>query len=1598
MAVRPARSDVELIESTCERVRERLPEAQAAAAASFVRHFYRWVPAEDLSDRSETDVYGAAVAEWNLALHRRPGEAKLHVYNPELEQSGWSSTHSVLQIVSDDMPFLVDSVTMVMSDLGYGTHLVIHPVIRVHRDGAGTLTAIADDHDGEPESVMHVEFDREPDLENLAAIKAEVEKVLTDVRSAVEDWSAMVNRARGLAGGLQTPAGISPAETAETETFLRWLADGNFTFIGYREYQLSVPEADGTATLTAVDGSGLGILRGAQAGGPTHLSGRSRELAVDSHPLLLTKANAKSTIHRPVNLDYVGIKLYGSDGTVTGECRFLGLFTTAAYKTSAVKIPIIREKVAYVLAQAGFPSDSHDAKALTEICESFQRDSLFQITREDLLRISIGILGLGERQRVRVFLRSDPLDRFVSSIICLPRDRFNTDNRTKIATILMEAAGGSHYDWSVQLTESTITRLNIVIHTPHGIPDGIDEAAIERRIAQVTRAWSDDLRAALIDERGEQDGVAEFKRYASAFPPGYRSDWDARAAVDDIALLLELERRGEPVMRLYRPSGGPEGTLRCKLFSAQAVSLSSVLPTFEHLGARVTDERPHEITAFNSEPRWIYDFGIRCDVNQVESIQHLFEQAFLGVWRGDVEDNGLNALVLLARLDTRALRVVHAIAKYLRQAGIPFSDGYIERTLVAHPEIVRLMGDLFRQRLDPAISDRSEAQTTAEALEQAIDGVASLDEDRILRAFLSVVHAMLRTNHYTLDPESGAHRTYLSFKLDPALVPILPLPRPKFEIFVYSPRVEGVHLRGGSVARGGLRWSDRHEDFRTEVLGLMKAQMVKNALIVPVGSKGGFVVKRPDNSSREAFLAEGIECYKTFLRGLLDVTDNIVAGKVVPPAEVVRYDGDDPYLVVAADKGTATFSDIANGVSQEYGFWLGDAFASGGSVGYDHKAMGITARGAWESVKRHFRELGHDTQTQEFSVVGIGDMAGDVFGNGMLLSEHIRLIAAFNHLHIFIDPNPDAASSFLERKRLFELPRSSWTDYNAELISAGGGIFERTAKQIELSAEAREALGIEANVLSPTELIAAILKAPVDMLWNGGIGTYVKAVAETNADVGDKANDALRVNGADLRCKVVGEGGNLGCTQRGRIEYALGGGMINTDAIDNVAGVNCSDHEVNIKILLGQLVSASELTEQQRNELLGEMTDEVAAHVLRGSYSQTQALSLSQYQAVSMLDVHTRMIRRLEQDFGLNREVEFLPSEVQLTARRRSQEGLCRPELSVVMAYSKMNLYDELLASDLPDDPYLGHDLERYFPEPLPERYTAQMHQHRLRREIIATVIANQLVDRAGTTFTFRLREETGASPAQLARAHRVAVEVYSMREFWAAIEALDNQVPAASQMSMLIEGRRLVERAARWLVQAHPGGIDIPALAPRYSAGAQLLAASIPELLDEESGELYSKWAAEFTDAGVPEELAFRTASLPSLLSTFDIVEVAAKTGHDAETVMRTSFEVASRLQLDWLRNRIIELPRGDRWQTLARAALRDDLASLVAALAVEVIAGDEQGTGAEQAYEAWERTRSYAVERCVGVLSDIRAAGTYDTTTLPVALREVRNLVGLG
>jgi glutamate dehydrogenase len=1020
-----------------------------------------------------------------------------------------------------------------------------------------------------------------------------------------------------------------------------------------------------------------------------------------------------------------------------------------------------------------------------------------------------------------------------------------------------------------------------------------------------------------------------------------------------------------------------------------------MLPIFENMGVEVADERPYQVTPRDRPPAWIYDFGLTYGGGaelEADGVREGFQDAFIGAWQGDVENDGYNRLVLRAGLEWREITVLRAVARYLRQAGTTFSDRYVEEALVAHPQVAALIVELFRARFEPG-GAAGDAERLGQRIEETIDAVESLDQDRILRNFLDVVQAMMRTNYFQLAAD-GRPKPYLSFKLDPSRLPWLPPPRPRFEIFVYSPRTEGVHLRGGPVARGGLRWSDRREDFRTEVLGLMKAQMVKNAVIVPVGAKGGFVVKRPPAGGREELAEEVVACYGTFIRGLLNLTDNIVEGEIVPPPGVERYDGDDAYLVVAADKGTATFSDVANGIAGEYGFWLGDAFASGGSAGYDHKTMGITARGAWESVKRHFRELGHDTQREDFTVVGIGDMSGDVFGNGMLLSRHIRLIGAFNHREILIDPDPDPEASFEERRRLFELPRSSWSDYDRDRISAGGGVFPRTAKSIPISEQARRALSVEAETMTPVELIRALLRAPVDLLWNGGIGTYAKASSETHADAGDKANDAVRADASELRCRVVGEGGNLGFTQHARIEYALAGGCVNTDAIDNSAGVDCSDHEVNIKILLDAAVADGDLTPKQRNRLLVEMTDDVAALVLKDNSEQTETLSLAQAQAEGMVAVHSRLIRSLEASRKLDRELEALPGDEEIAERKREHRGLARPELATLLAYSKIHLYAELLDSDVPEDPYLSAELQAYFPAPLPERFGERMADHPLRREITATRVVNHMLHGGGTTFVFRLHEETGAFASDIARAYTVAREVFGMRAQWAEIEALDNQVDAGTQIAMLLAGRRLVERGTRWLLRNRPRPLDIAATVAQFAPAAPALHDALPALLGSSDAEPLAQRAAELEEGGVPRELAMRVAALGEMFSTFDIVEVAGEAGLDVAVVGAVHFRLGSVLGLHWLHDRIVELPREDRWAALARAALRDDIYGLHKELTAEVVGHGPPDGDVDELVKAWVAANP-AAERCMETLADIRVGRVYDHTTLPVAVREVRNLI---
>ena len=1599
MSIKPDEARTALVEKAIAHVRERLSEPQATDVERFVRAYYASTAPEDLA---EVDLYGAALSHWHLLQRRPQGKAKVHVYTPRVEEHGWQSPHSVVEIVTDDMPFLVDSVAMALTRRGSAIHLSIHPIVRVRRDADGRLQELLPwAAEGLAESLLHVEIDRQADQALLDELAAELHSVLADVRAAVEDWPSIRRHVREIVAELdERPPPVDRDELAEAKALLEWIDDHHFTFLGYREYELR--RQDGEDMLTSVPDSGLGILRQAEQKPVSHsfaqLPPEVRRLARAPNVLNVTKANSRATVHRPAYLDYVGVKRFDDAGAVCGERRFLGLFTHTAYSASPWEIPVLRRKVERVVEGSGFAPGSHDHKALVEILETYPRDELFQIPEDELSEIALGILHLGERRRVRLFVRREAFGRFLSCLVYLPLDRYNTEVRRRIEQILRDAFGGSSVDFVARVSESVLARLHLVVHTEPGTATDYDITAIEARLVEATRTWSDELHDALTEQLGEARAALLFRRYAEAFPAAYREDFNPRAAVADIQRIERLGPEGDLDLSLYLPLESQVGHLAFKLLrSGEPLLLSDVLPLLENMGVKVTDERPFEVRPLDGQPVWIYDFGLDYGEEvefETDRVRQIFQDAFSEVWRGTVENDGFNRLVLGAGLTWREIALLRAIAKYLRQAGSAFSQAYMEETLAGTPKLARALVELFRLRFEPGRTSGADAKAgeLVSEIEAALDAVASLDQDRILRSFLSVIQAMLRTNYFRHD-EGGRVRPYLSFKLDPAGIPDLPAPRPMFEIFVYSPEMEGVHLRAGRVARGGIRWSDRREDFRTEILGLMKAQTVKNAVIVPTGAKGGFVLKRPP-TDREALRDEVVACYRILVRGLLDLTDTLVAGEIVPPPEIVRYDDADPYLVVAADKGTATFSDIANALSAEYGFWLADAFASGGSAGYDHKRMAITARGAWESVKRHFRELGIDIESTDFTVVGIGDMSGDVFGNGILLSRRIKLLGAFDHRHVFLDPDPDPEQSFEERARLFALPGSSWADYDAKLISPGGGVFPRTAKSIPLSPEARAMLAAEASALAPNELIRALLQAPVDLLWNGGIGTFVKAKQESHAEVGDRASDAIRVDAEELRCRVVGEGGNLGLTQRARIAYAMRGGRVLMDAIDNSAGVDCSDHEVNIKILLDAIVADGDLTEKQRNVVLAEMTGEVAELVLRDNYEQTQAIGTAVAQAAAMVDVHARCIRSLEQAGRLDRALEFLPDEEALTERKAAGQGLTAPELAILLSYTKIALSEELLASDLPDDPYLTSELARYFPTEVRERFRTRLARHPLRREIVAAQVTNALVNRAGTTFMFRLGEETGATAPDIARAFAVVREVFDLRGLWAEIEALDGSIAAQTQIAMLLRVRVLLERATRWLLRHQPRPLDIAAAISHFAPGAAALAEAGSTLLPAADRAAAQAAAEELAGAGVSPALANRVAHLDTLVAALDLVEVAAATGLSFDEVAGVYFEIGARLELHSVRERIAALPREERWDALARRALWEDLHNEQRALTADVLRESGKGPVPERV-GAWIAHNAEPVERCLQVLADVKSGNAYDLAMLSVAVREIRNLI---
>ncbi|RQW23140.1 NAD-glutamate dehydrogenase [Rhodobacteraceae bacterium CH30] len=1574
--------------------RQKLSSAESDQLLPFFPIYFEETEYADLSRQSAQDLVGVAMAHYEFAGQRQPGQVKVRIYNPDFERDGWQSTHSVIEIVNDDMPFLIDSVAMFLARHSLNLHLLVHPVVAVARDASGQLQALkrTEDRSLPLESLIHVQMDRVSDETRLHALQQELTQVLASIQLVVRDEPVMRERVSALCEEL---AGQGE-QGQEGRAFLEWMAANHFLFMGYCSYDLV--KRDGKDSLKIVKDSGLGILedQGSKEYSASFeaLPQALRELAHLPQRIVLNKSQSRSIIHRPAYMDFVGIKRFNAAGEVVGESRLLGLYTASAYQAPLQEIPILREKLAYVTESCDFVDNSYKAKTLGFVLETYPRDELFEIEAETLLPIAEGIVNLQERPRVRLFVRKDRYHRYVSCLVYVPRDSFSTEVRLKIEKVLLAAFNGNAAEFSVQIGDGVLARVHYIIRTQAADLPVYRESDVEQEIARVVRGWVDELSVQLTEAHGEEQGNALFGLYQSAFPLAYREEFSVRSAVHDIQHITQVSSEQPLAIKLYRPFHRASQQFNLKLFRSGApLGLSASMPILENMGVKVQDEHPYRIERADGRMVWISDFGLELGAAYAqmadEDVQQDFQQLLAEVFAGRCESDGFNRLALLAGLNWREITLVRALAKYLRQAGLTFSQAYIEQCVANYPQITRKLVELFAARLAPAQQDSARAEALCSELKGMLDKVSNLDEDRILNGFLTVIMATRRTNFWQADAE-GQTKSYVSFKLESAAIPFLPQPRPLFEIWVYSPRVEGVHLRGSKVARGGLRWSDRMEDFRTEVLGLVKAQMVKNSVIVPMGSKGGFVCKQlPAASEREAFMAEGIACYKLFISALLDLTDNLVSGQIVPPQQVVRLDADDPYLVVAADKGTASFSDIANGVSAQYGFWLGDAFASGGSAGYDHKGMGITARGAWEAVKRHFRHLGKDIQREDFSVIGIGDMAGDVFGNGMLLSEHICLKAAFNHLHIFLDPNPVASTSFAERARLFNLPRSSWADYQRELISAGGGIFERSAKSIPLSAEVRTWLKTERESMAPSELIHEILQAEADLLYNGGIGTYVKATSESHADVRDRATDALRVNGSELNVKVVGEGGNLGCTQKGRIEFALKGGLICTDAIDNSAGVDCSDHEVNIKILLGGVMQQGDMTLKQRNELLAEMTDEVGHLVLRNNYLQTQILAVNRLNAPQMLGAQTRMMLAMEKAGEINRALEYLPTDAQLAERRALRSGLTTPEVAVLLAYSKITLDQALLASDLPDDADFLPILVDYFPGPLKVRFGEAMKSHYLKREIIANQLANRIVNRMGTTFMFRLKEETPLPACDIARAWWIASHVFDAEKLWCEIEALDNRVPAELQVEMMVLVRTLIERVTRWVLRNRRPFGAVSAQIERYADKVQALLQSLPQLIDATVYPQVAALEARMAVEGMPQQLAQVLARLAFAVPLMDIIEIGEGSDRALEDLAAGYFTLGRELQLDWLCDAITRLPRENRWQSLARSALRDDLYRMHRRLTRMALDAGIEGDFAH----CWLEARAVPVEQCQQMFAELQTFELLDLAMLSAGMRELNN-----
>ena len=1588
----------EYLDKMVDELISQIPPHQIKYFREFVDQYYFMDTRQDLNNYKRRNILGATFSYWKFIQHHNPASTSIEVFNPDYSHHGWHSTHTVIRLIHRDMPFLVDSLRMKLNEQGLTIHNLRHTVIHSRRNDQFNITFDVDSTTPVyREAIIYVEIDRQENEEDLDGIGEQIIAIMSDVARVVEDYRPICKRVKDLASSMHI------GQAKQVKDFLNWLLSNNFTFLGYEE--LKVVEDEGKRQIIRPSDSLLGLLRTTHQGKICQLELEpfiEKDFFEQHDFLSFSKAAVRSSVHRPAYPDFIMVRQFAKDGVVIGEARIVGLYTSPVYRQSPFSIPYINHKAKEVIERSELDPKSHHGKELEQILEVFPRDELFQTPRDQLFETAMSILKIQERKQIKLYIRQDPYGTFCSALVFVPRDVYSTNLRIKMEKILCERLHAVDSEFTTHFSESVLARVYFIFKLRGRIEYNLE--TINDELILSSSSWIDEVRCALLESCGEAQGNKLISMYSQGFSAGYREAFTPEAAVVDVEHFEQINDSETLSMGFFCSLDDAPGRIHFKLYHyVEPLPLADQIPIIENLGLRVLAEYPYLIRKSNGQVIWIHDFLLSYDHQRsvkIQKVDRTFKSAFEKIWFGEAENDRFNLLVLAAGMNWRQVAMLRAYSRYIKQIGMGFSQTYIAETLCNNINITRFLVELFETRFNPKLSSAKthrleRQQQIQQTILEMLDQVTVLSEDRIIRRFQDVIMATLRTNFYQNDSK-GRAKSYISYKLSPRDLHDIPKPVPLYEIFVYSPRVEGVHLRGGKVARGGLRWSDRVEDYRTEILGLVKAQQVKNSLIVPVGAKGGFVPKQLQfDKSRETIMEEGIACYQIFIQAILDITDNLSESNVIHPKSVVYYDDEDTYLVVAADKGTTTFSDIANKIAHEYNFWLGDAFAAGGSVGYDHKKMGITAKGAWISVQRHFWDRGVNIQNESITVIGIGDMAGDVFGNGMLLSETNKMVAAFNHMHIFIDPNPDAKNSYTERLRLFHLPRSTWLDYDVSLISDGGGVFSRHTKTIHISEAMKERFEIKVSQMTPNELIRSLLRSPVDLIWNGGIGTYVKAVNESHTDVGDKANDTLRINGCELRARVVGEGGNLGFSQLGRIEYALQGGALNTDFIDNSGGVDCSDHEVNIKILLNDIVASGDMTMKQRNVLLETMTDDVSRLVLSNNYRQTQALSLAQSEARYRMEEYKRFMEYLENEGKLDRSIEFLPDNEVLAKRVGAGQGLTRPELSLLISYSKADLKEALISSTVVDESYMSNELYTAFPDTLVAKFSSHMNKHRLRREIIATQITNHMVDMMGITYALRVKQTTGASVPEIARAFIVSRDVFSIADYWHQIGNLDCQLPDSMQQKMMVSLIKLARRASRWFIRLKRQELVATECVEHFGPLINAFIESFTEYLsDSAREELSSKMKQMSSNNNVPENLSRIVCGHRHLLSALPIIQAANQTGEPIEKVARTFFAVGDRLDLNWYSTQLGNIDVANHWESLARDSIRDELTWQQRALTASLLGAIHSKEDLQRQLDEWMILNHPLVARWQDMLTEIRNANVHEMAMFTVANQELTDL----